>query len=219
MEGRWSSVATAKEDGGESRPPLEKGGSDITAAAAATHGGASIRRLHERKHERGGGPQGWPEWPTPTRRAAHHTYNIGPSMSVIDLGRRRPLVEVELCVPDRYLGLVQVSGLSNGLGRATRPYFRWIELTQSQPDTPIDETELYLSVVECDDKGHTCSLGWTPSGLRRRHTTAGGRDEAGSSRPISTPNESVELLRRDFQAMQTHILRVMEDHTLTQDQL
>ncbi|KAK9120287.1 hypothetical protein Scep_018380 [Stephania cephalantha] len=41
MEGRWSSVAAAEEDGDESRPPLEKGGSGITAAAAATHGGAS----------------------------------------------------------------------------------------------------------------------------------------------------------------------------------
>ncbi|KAK9160793.1 hypothetical protein Syun_007134 [Stephania yunnanensis] len=29
----------------------------------------------------------------------------------------------------------------------------------------------------------------------------------------------VELLQRDFQAMQTHILRVMQNHTLTQDQL
>ncbi|KAK9167165.1 hypothetical protein Scep_002356 [Stephania cephalantha] len=47
----------------------------------------------------------------------------------------------------------------------------------------------------------------------------GGGDRAGSSRPISSPYELVELLQRDFQAMQTHILRVMQDHTLTQDQL
>ncbi|KAK9111470.1 hypothetical protein Scep_018989 [Stephania cephalantha] len=42
-----------------------------------------------------------------------------------------------------------------------------IELTLSQPDTPIDETELYLSVVERDDKGRTYGLGWTPSGSKR----------------------------------------------------
>ncbi|KAK9112223.1 hypothetical protein Scep_019742 [Stephania cephalantha] len=101
-----------------------------------------------------------------------------------------------------------------------------IEQTQSQPDTPIDETELYLSVIERNDKGRTYGLGWTPSGSRRRRATAGGArggggggDGTGSSRPISSPNEPVELLRRDFQEMQTHILRVMHDHTLTQVQL
>ncbi|KAK9148778.1 hypothetical protein Scep_007535 [Stephania cephalantha] len=87
---------------------------------------------------------------------------------------------------------------------------RWIELTQSQPDTSIDETELYLSVVERDDKGQTYRLGWTPSGSRRRHGTAGGAagggDGVGSFRPISSPNEPIELLRRDFQEMRTHIL-------------
>ncbi|KAK9118293.1 hypothetical protein Scep_016386 [Stephania cephalantha] len=99
---------------------------------------------------------------------------------------------------------------------------RRIELTQSQPDTPIDETKLYLSVVERDEKGRTYGLWWISSGSRRRHATAGGAgggDGTGSSRPISSPNEPVELLRRDFQAMQTHILRVMQDNTLTQDQL
>ncbi|KAK9125554.1 hypothetical protein Scep_014400 [Stephania cephalantha] len=97
-----------------------------------------------------------------------------------------------------------------------------IELTQSQPDTPIDETELNLSIVEHDDKGRTYGLGWTPSGSRHKYATvggAGGGDGTGSSRPISTPNEPIDLLRRDFLAMQTHILRVMQDHTLTQDQL
>ncbi|KAK9166472.1 hypothetical protein Scep_001663 [Stephania cephalantha] len=75
-------------------------------------------------------------------------------------------------------------------------------------------------IVERDDKVRTYGLGWTPSGSRRRHATAGGaRGGDGSSRPISSPNEPVELWRRDFQAMQTHILRVMQDHTLTQDQL
>ncbi|KAK9098867.1 hypothetical protein Syun_025912 [Stephania yunnanensis] len=48
---------------------------------------------------------------------------------------------------------------------------------------------------------------------------AGGGDGGGSSRPISSPNELVELLWRDFQAMQTYIFRVIQDHTLTQDQL
>ncbi|KAK9126551.1 hypothetical protein Scep_015397 [Stephania cephalantha] len=99
---------------------------------------------------------------------------------------------------------------------------RRIKLTQSQPDSPIDEIELYLSVAERDDKRRTYGLGWTPSGSRRRHATAGGAgggDGAGSSQPISTPNEPVEFLRRDFQAMQTHIIRVMQDHTLTQDHL
>ncbi|KAK9157336.1 hypothetical protein Scep_003910 [Stephania cephalantha] len=65
-------------------------------------------------------------------------------------------------------------------------------------------------------------LGWTLSESQRRHATprgAGGGDGARSSQPISSPNEPVELLRRDFQTMQTHILRVMQDHTLTQDQL
>ncbi|KAK9111038.1 hypothetical protein Scep_018557 [Stephania cephalantha] len=55
-----------------------------------------------------------------------------------------------------------------------------------------------------------------------RHATvggAGGGDGAGSSRPIYSPNEPVEFLRRDFQTMQTHILRVMQDRTLTQNQL
>ncbi|KAK9125475.1 hypothetical protein Scep_014321 [Stephania cephalantha] len=48
-------VAAAEEDCDESRPPLEKGGSGITAVvAAATHGGASTRRPNERKH--GAGP-------------------------------------------------------------------------------------------------------------------------------------------------------------------
>ncbi|KAK9166064.1 hypothetical protein Scep_001255 [Stephania cephalantha] len=104
----------------------------------------------------------------------------------------------------------------------TQSQRRRIELTQSQPDTPIDETKLYLSVIERNDKGRTYGLRWTPSGSRHIHATAGGAGDgngAGSSRPISTPNKPVELLQRNFQAMQTHILRVMQDHTLTQDQL
>ncbi|KAK9139991.1 hypothetical protein Scep_009672 [Stephania cephalantha] len=98
-----------------------------------------------------------------------------------------------------------------------------IELTQLQPNTPIGETELYLSVVERDDKGRTYRLGWIPSGSRCRHATvgagAGGGDGAGSSRPISSPNEPIELLRWDFKEMQRHILQFMQDHTLTHNEL
>ncbi|KAK9094098.1 hypothetical protein Scep_025567 [Stephania cephalantha] len=113
--------------------------------------------------------------------------------------RRLPLSisRVELCVPSLYLSQFQVSGLGNGLGRATRPETtirdRCIELTQSQPDTSIDETKLYLSVVERDDKGQTYGLGRTSSGSRRRHAGAGAG--AGSSRPISANNELIEQPR------------------------
>ncbi|KAK9094278.1 hypothetical protein Scep_025747 [Stephania cephalantha] len=47
----------------------------------------------------------------------------------------------------------------------------------------------------------------------------GDGDGAGFSRPISSPNEPIELLRTYFKEMQTHILRVMQDHTLTRDEL
>ncbi|KAK9157051.1 hypothetical protein Scep_003625 [Stephania cephalantha] len=77
--------------------------------------------------------------------------------------------------------------------------------------------------ISRDDNGRTYGLRWTPSGSRHRHATArgaGGGDGVGSSQLISSPNEPIELLRRDIQEeMQTHILRVMQDHTLTQDQL
>ncbi|KAK9157335.1 hypothetical protein Scep_003909 [Stephania cephalantha] len=96
---------------------------------------------------------------------------------------------------------------------------RPIELSQSQVDTPIDETELYLSVVERDDKGQTYGLGWTPSGSWLRHVGARAGDGAGSSRPISAPNEPIELLRRDFKEMQTNLLQVMQDNTLIRDEL
>ncbi|KAK9094363.1 hypothetical protein Scep_025832 [Stephania cephalantha] len=96
---------------------------------------------------------------------------------------------------------------------------RRIELTQSQLDTLIDETELYLSVVERDNKGQTYGLGWTPSGSRRRHAEAGAGDGARSSRPISAPNEPIKLLRMDFKEMQTNLLRVIQDNTLTRDEL
>ncbi|KAK9148076.1 hypothetical protein Scep_006833 [Stephania cephalantha] len=92
---------------------------------------------------------------------------------------------------------------------------RRIELTQSQHDTPIDETELYLSVVECDDKGRIYGLGWIPSGSRRRHTGAG----AGSSRPIYAHGEPIEQLRKDIKEMQTNILWVMQDNTLNREEL
>ncbi|KAK9132943.1 hypothetical protein Scep_012471 [Stephania cephalantha] len=60
------------------------------------------------------------------------------------------------------------------------------ELTQSQFDTLIDEIELYLSVMERDDKGHTYGLGWTQSGLWRRH--AGAR----FSRPMYANDEPIK---------------------------
>ncbi|KAK9125837.1 hypothetical protein Scep_014683 [Stephania cephalantha] len=88
-----------------------------------------------------------------------------------------------------------------------------IELTQSQLDTSIDETELYLSFMERDDKGRTYGLRWTPSGFRRRH------DGAGSSCLISANDEPIELLRRDIKEMQTYLLRVIQDKTLERDQL
>ncbi|KAK9094899.1 hypothetical protein Scep_026368 [Stephania cephalantha] len=51
---------------------------------------------------------------------------------------------------------------------------RRIELTQLRGhDIPIHDTELYLSIVEHDDKGRTYGLVGTPSGPRRRHVGAG----------------------------------------------
>ncbi|KAK9100795.1 hypothetical protein Scep_024225 [Stephania cephalantha] len=91
---------------------------------------------------------------------------------------------------------------------------RRIELTQSQTDTPIDETELYLFVVEREDKGRTYGLGWTPSGSRRRHAGAG----AGSSRPMSTNDEPIEQLKGDIKEMQRSLLRVIYDKTLNREQ-
>ncbi|KAK9083441.1 hypothetical protein Scep_029912 [Stephania cephalantha] len=136
----------------------------------------------------------------------------------------RPPTALELCLYFRTKDHDGVTFLDSRVEKiVTVIRRRWIELTQSQPDTPIDDTELYLSVVERDDKGRTYGLGWTPSGSRRRRATAGGAagggDGAGSSQPISSPNEPIELLQRDLQEMHTHILRVMQDHTLTQDQL
>ncbi|KAK9166565.1 hypothetical protein Scep_001756 [Stephania cephalantha] len=135
----------------------------------------------------------------------------------------RPPTALELCLYFHTRDHDSVTFLDSRVEKiVTAIQRRRIELTQSQPDTPINETDLYLSVVERDDKGRTYGLGWTPSGSRRKYATArgaGGGDGAGSSRPISSPNEPVELLRRDFQTMQTHILRVIQDRTLTQDQL
>ncbi|KAK9100646.1 hypothetical protein Scep_024076 [Stephania cephalantha] len=92
---------------------------------------------------------------------------------------------------------------------------RRIELTQSQPDMSIDETELYLSVMERDDKGQIYGLGWKLTGSRHRH--AG--DGVGSSRPISAHDESIQLLRRDIKEMQTNLLRVIRDNTLGHEEL
>ncbi|KAK9125933.1 hypothetical protein Scep_014779 [Stephania cephalantha] len=133
---------------------------------------------------------------------------------VIKLGRTprkaeklgRPPTALELCLYFHTKDHDGVTFLDSRVEKiVTAIQRRWIELTQSQPYTPIDETELYLFVVECDDKGRTYGLGWTPSGPRRRHATVGGAggrigggvgagDGAGFSRPISSPNEPVELL-------------------------
>ncbi|KAK9088039.1 hypothetical protein Syun_030433 [Stephania yunnanensis] len=138
----------------------------------------------------------------------------------------RPPTALELCLYFHTKDHDGVTFLDSRVEKiVTAIQHRRIELTQSEPDTSIDETELYLSVVERDNKGRTYGIGWTPSRSWRRPATAGGvggaksRDGAGSSRPISSLNEPIELLQRDFQEMQTQILRVMQDRTLTQDQL
>ncbi|KAK9149032.1 hypothetical protein Scep_007789 [Stephania cephalantha] len=85
MEGKWSSViAASEEDGDESRPPLEKGASGIIAAAA-THGGASTGRPHERKHEEGAAHC------RPPRSHREVGPNDGPSTSAIDLGKGKAI--------------------------------------------------------------------------------------------------------------------------------
>ncbi|KAK9140970.1 hypothetical protein Scep_010651 [Stephania cephalantha] len=134
------------------------------------------------------------------------------------LGRRRaeklgrPPTALELCLYFHTIDHNDITFLDENIR---------IKLTQSQLDTLIDELESYLSVVERDDKGRTYGLGWTPSGSRRRHVNVGvgASDGAGSSWPISAPNEPIELLRRDFNEMQTNLLRVMQDNTLTHNEL
>ncbi|KAK9112224.1 hypothetical protein Scep_019743 [Stephania cephalantha] len=83
----------------------------------------------------------------------------------------------------------------------------------------IDETELYLSIVECDDKGRTYGLRWTPSWSRRRHVGAGAGVGARSSWPLSTHDEPIVLLRRDINEMQKNHIWVMQDNTLNHDEL
>ncbi|KAK9167617.1 hypothetical protein Scep_002808 [Stephania cephalantha] len=96
-------------------------------------------------------------------------------------------------------------------------------LGSQPPPTPTAAPMSHFAGRSVTTKGLTYGLGWTPSGSRCRHATfggaTGGGDGAGSSRPISSANELIELLRRDFQEMPTHILHVTHDHTLTQDQL
>ncbi|KAK9094132.1 hypothetical protein Scep_025601 [Stephania cephalantha] len=88
-------------------------------------------------------------------------------------------------------------------------------LTQLQGPyhTPIDETELYLSVVERSGKGHVYGLWWTPLGSRRTH--AGVR----SSRSMAANDEPIEQLRRVINEIQRSLLRVIQDKTLDLDQL
>ncbi|KAK9085705.1 hypothetical protein Sjap_026116 [Stephania japonica] len=91
---------------------------------------------------------------------------------------------------------------------------RTTELSQLQPDTPIDETELYLEIVQRNDKGRRFGLGWTPSGSKmRRH------DEAGSSRPILKDDESFDQYNKEFKEMQAIILKMLNDSSVNHDQL
>ncbi|KAK9095154.1 hypothetical protein Scep_026623 [Stephania cephalantha] len=75
--------------------------------------------------------------------------------------------------------------------------------------------------IVCDDKGRTYGLGWTPScrgtGMLQPEE-AGGGDVAGSSRPISTPNEPSSFCGWTSGDVDTHSSGYA-DHTLTQDQL
>ncbi|KAK9119427.1 hypothetical protein Scep_017520 [Stephania cephalantha] len=170
MEGRWSSVAAAKEDCGESRPPLEEGGSAITAA---THGGASTRwrwplgepysyggtkspymlkgllgnrsNTVEPSHPFLQGPLGESWMYDGTKSSGpleepwtHGGIKLPTHIYYIMMNGQRG--KIELGVPDRYLGLVQVSGLSNGLGRATRPYFR----KKKKKKKKIESSEIML---------------------------------------------------------------------------
>ncbi|KAK9101591.1 hypothetical protein Scep_025021 [Stephania cephalantha] len=98
---------------------------------------------------------------------------------------------------------------------------RRIELTQSQPDTPIDETDLYLSVVERDDKGRTYGLGWTPSGSRADMLQL---EELEVEMELDLLGLFLLLMSlsnfcEGTSIRCTHIIRIMQDHTLTQDQL
>ncbi|KAK9140770.1 hypothetical protein Scep_010451 [Stephania cephalantha] len=128
---------------------------------------------------------------------------MGHSLLVLGIGSYLDVVDIsQLSVRWGHLsGSVDIS-LSQGLG-LTAIRNRRIELTQSQPDTPIDKTELYLSIVERDNKGQTYGLGWTPSG--RRHPGAGAGAGAESSQHISAHDEPIELLRKDIKEMQTNL--------------
>ncbi|KAK9158272.1 hypothetical protein Scep_004846 [Stephania cephalantha] len=48
-----------------------------------------------------------------------------------------------------------------------------------------------------------------------RHAGAGAR----FSRPISAHDEPIELLRKDIKDMQTNLLRVMQDNTLSREEM
>ncbi|KAK9099066.1 hypothetical protein Syun_026111 [Stephania yunnanensis] len=91
---------------------------------------------------------------------------------------------------------------------------RHLELTQMHgPDTLIDETELHLFIREHGNKGWRYGLGWTPSGSRCKHAGVG------SSQPMFANTEPIELLRKEIKKIQTNMSRMIEDKTLTCDQL
>ncbi|KAK9083830.1 hypothetical protein Scep_030301 [Stephania cephalantha] len=152
MEGRWSSVAAAEVDDDESRPSLEKGGSGDGGTSTRSPPDRKLeRRGRLTAPPRRTPPRGWLERPTST--GAHQRHPIyGQSFYECDRSwqgeghcLKSPCFvvllgvelsppylfsdyygsfKVELGMPDCYLGLFHLSGLSNGLGRATRPYFR-----------------------------------------------------------------------------------------------
>ncbi|KAK9147649.1 hypothetical protein Scep_006406 [Stephania cephalantha] len=106
----------------------------------------------------------------------------------------RPSTALELCLYFHTKDHEDVTFLDSRVEKivtAIQP--RRIELTQSQPDTPIDETELYLSVVERDDKGRTYGLG-----SRRRHATFGGARGGVGSFDLFLLLISRRALRKDF---------------------
>ncbi|KAK9140471.1 hypothetical protein Scep_010152 [Stephania cephalantha] len=118
----------------------------------------------------------------------------------------RPPTALELCLYFHTKDHVGATFLNQRVDR--------IVLTQLHgPDMPIDETELYLSVMERDDKGQTYGLGWTPSQSRRRHAGVG------SSRPMSANDEPIEQLRGDIKEMQRSLLRVINDKIFDRDLL
>ncbi|KAK9110172.1 hypothetical protein Sjap_018232 [Stephania japonica] len=88
------------------------------------------------------------------------------------------------------------------------------ELSQLQPDTPIDETKLYLEIVQQNDKGQRFSLGWTTSGSTMRRP-----DEVGPSCPIFADDEPFDQFEKEFKEMQAILLKLVDDTSVDRGQL